>query len=399
MIQLAARAARARYDADEVDEAVDFLEWLLRDNFVFLGAREYEIARRRATASSPAPGLGHPRRRGALGLRARRVPLADAAAEALRERALERRPADRLQDQRALAGAPARADGLRRRPPRLARRRDRRRGAPARPVHDQGLRRARLARRRCCTASCARSCASEDLIEGSHDYKAAVALFDSFPKDELFAAPVDDLRRAVVALLALRGHRPRAPARPPRRRRPQRVAHPRAARATRYDADAARARAAAVPARASAPTTSTPSTCSARATRVRVHFPVHAPGGAARASTSRELEHEVVAARPHVGRRAARRARRAPRRRRAGALLAPRWAPRFPSYYKGYDDAARWRRTTSRCFERLERDGEPFVVALQQRARRAHARRALQARARRSSSATRCRCSRTSGCA
>ena len=34
------------------------------------------------------------------------------------------------------------------------------------------------------------------LIEGSHDYKAAVALFDTFPKDELFAAPVDDLRGA-----------------------------------------------------------------------------------------------------------------------------------------------------------------------------------------------------------
>ena len=38
----------------------------------------------------------------------------------------------------------------------------------------------------------------EDLIEGSHDYKAAVSLFDSFPKDELFSARSDDLRRAVV---------------------------------------------------------------------------------------------------------------------------------------------------------------------------------------------------------
>src|SRR4029079_15474285 len=46
---------------------------------------------------------------------------------------------------------------------------------------------------------------AEDLIEGSHDYKGAVALFDTFPKDELFAAPVDDLRRAVVALLRLEG--------------------------------------------------------------------------------------------------------------------------------------------------------------------------------------------------
>ena len=50
---------------------------------------------------------------------------------------------------------------------------------------------------------------SEDLIEGSHDYKAAVSLFDSFPKDELFAASTDDLRGAVVALLALQGEQVR----------------------------------------------------------------------------------------------------------------------------------------------------------------------------------------------
>jgi glutamate dehydrogenase len=43
-----------------------------------------------------------------------------------------------------------------------------------------------------------------DLIEGSHDYKAAVTLFDSFPKDELFAAAADELQGAVAALLALR---------------------------------------------------------------------------------------------------------------------------------------------------------------------------------------------------
>ena len=49
----------------------------------------------------------------------------------------------------------------------------------------------------------------EDLIEGSHDYKAAVALFDSFPKDELFSARTDDLRRAVVELLSLEGDRVR----------------------------------------------------------------------------------------------------------------------------------------------------------------------------------------------
>jgi glutamate dehydrogenase len=43
-----------------------------------------------------------------------------------------------------------------------------------------------------------------DLIEGSHDYKAAVALYDSFPKDELFAASADELQGAVSALIGLR---------------------------------------------------------------------------------------------------------------------------------------------------------------------------------------------------
>ncbi len=51
----------------------------------------------------------------------------------------------------------------------------------------------------------ARILEAEDLIEGSHDYKAAVQLFDSFPKDELFSAPVQDLREAIVALLGLHG--------------------------------------------------------------------------------------------------------------------------------------------------------------------------------------------------
>src|ERR1044071_9031873 len=38
-----ARKASSRYDSDEVREAVDFLAWLLRGNFVLLGAREYEL--------------------------------------------------------------------------------------------------------------------------------------------------------------------------------------------------------------------------------------------------------------------------------------------------------------------------------------------------------------------
>ena len=52
-----ARKASSRYDSDEVREAVDFLAWLLRGNFVLLGAREYEI-RDDAYRCIPGSGLG-----------------------------------------------------------------------------------------------------------------------------------------------------------------------------------------------------------------------------------------------------------------------------------------------------------------------------------------------------
>jgi glutamate dehydrogenase len=45
---------------------------------------------------------------------------------------------------------------------------------------------------------------AEDLIDGSHDSKAAMALFDGYPKGELFGASVEDLRAQLSVLLALR---------------------------------------------------------------------------------------------------------------------------------------------------------------------------------------------------
>ncbi|MCW2994292.1 MAG: hypothetical protein JWQ18_1787, partial [Conexibacter sp.] len=45
---------------------------------------------------------------------------------------------------------------------------------------------------------------AEDLIDGSHDSKAAVALFDGYPKGELFGASVEDVRAQLSVLLALR---------------------------------------------------------------------------------------------------------------------------------------------------------------------------------------------------
>ena len=52
-----ARAGAARYEADEVEEVVDFLAWLQRGEFVFLGAREYDFSQEGITLV-PGSGLG-----------------------------------------------------------------------------------------------------------------------------------------------------------------------------------------------------------------------------------------------------------------------------------------------------------------------------------------------------
>jgi glutamate dehydrogenase len=200
MISLARNGA-SRYDPDEVREAVDFLAWLLRGNFVLLGAREYEL---KDDAYRVIPGSG-------LGILADEEHSAYAKPvklstlpEAMRKLATE---GDLLIVDKANAIAPVhrpeRMDyvGVRRVTPDGEMAGESRllglfttkaytEPASETPVLHRKLRRVLEA---------------EDLIEGSHDYKTAVALFDTFPKDELFGASVEDLRRAVVALLAIEG--------------------------------------------------------------------------------------------------------------------------------------------------------------------------------------------------
>ena len=56
-----ARHAAVRYSPQEVGETVDFLDWLLQLNFVFLGYREYELVDTpdgRAIHAIPGSGLG-----------------------------------------------------------------------------------------------------------------------------------------------------------------------------------------------------------------------------------------------------------------------------------------------------------------------------------------------------
>src|SRR3954449_3576296 len=200
MIGLARRGS-ARYDSDEVREAVDFLAWLLRGNFVLLGARYYEL-KDDSYRLIPGSGLGilADEDRSAY---ARPVPLARLP-EATRKRAQE---GELLIVDKANARAPVH------RPERMDYVGVRRVGADGEMAGESRLLGLFTSKAYNEPASqtpvlhrkLRRVLESEDLIEGSHDYKAAVALFDSFPKDELFAAPVEDLRRAVIALLAIEG--------------------------------------------------------------------------------------------------------------------------------------------------------------------------------------------------
>ena len=219
-----ARAGTARYPRDEVHEVADFLEWLLKGNFVLLGAREYDISDEMISVIAES-GLGILRDEDRSAF-CEPVPLSRLP-PGVRERAtggdllivaktnavspvhkLERmdyvgvkrvsRSGEIVGESRLLGLFTSKAYAER---------------ASDTPLLHRKLRQALDA---------------EDLIEGSHDYKAAVTLFDSFPKEELFSAPVDDLRRAVVALTGLEGSDRVRAARAPRPRQPQRVARPRA---------------------------------------------------------------------------------------------------------------------------------------------------------------------------
>ena len=389
MISLA-RKAGARYDSDEVREAVDFLAWLLRGNFVLLGAREYEI-RDDAYRCIPGSGLGilaDEERSRVLARRSR-------SRSCPRRCATSRTSGELLIVDKANARSPVhrheRMDyvGVRRVTPDgeiagearllgLFTTKAYAEPASETPVLHRKLRRVLEA---------------EDLIEGSHDYKGAVALFDTFPKDELFAAPVDDLRRAVVALLALEGTdrvrllgRRAADGRsasfilalPRDRYRTLLVDRVRKLFMRRFKTRDVEAQ----------------HVLGEGTARVRVHFRVHAPDGLPDVENARARARGRPA-RAHLGRRAARRAGRALRRARGRGCCGRSGARACPTTTR----ATRRRtpaRPTSRCSSSSPRTGRSWSRC--SRCRSTRASRSTSA-GRRSSSATRCRCSRTSGCA
>jgi glutamate dehydrogenase len=343
-----ARAGTSRYPRDEVHEVADFLEWLLKGNFVLLGAREYDWADGTIRIVDGS-GLGLLRDPEDSAY-ADGVPLADLP-PAVRERAttgdlllvtktnaispvhrhermdyvgvrLLSRSGEIVGESRLLGLFTSKAFAER---------------ASDTPLLHRKLRQA---------------LESEDLIEGSHDHKAAVALFDSFPKEELFAAPVDDLRRAVVALTGLEGSdRIRLLGRrsPDGRSASLILSLPR----SHYSAPLV-ARMTDLLRRRYATDEISAHHVLDEGERVRVHFFAHSAGGLPEVP-GRDLEAEAIAlARTwddelaeELGDRPA---------------LFHRWATRFPEHYKGYT-TPRLAAIDVACFARLEA-GESFVVSL-----------------------------------
>ncbi len=196
------RSAEARYGADDIEDAAAFLNWLADDHFVFLGARDYEIADGNWRVVQDS-GLGLLRDCETSQYADGGTPLSEMST-ALRTRATEgelvvvsrtNRPSPVRRRARMDYIGVRRVDeagqivGERRLVGLFGSK------AEAQPASTIPLLSRKLQR----------ILDAEDLFEGSHDYKAAVRLFDAMPKDEVFATPTDDLRQDLVVLLGLTG--------------------------------------------------------------------------------------------------------------------------------------------------------------------------------------------------
>jgi glutamate dehydrogenase len=202
MVSLA-RGGEGRYPQADVDEAVTFLEWLPQDNFVFLGYREYRIV---DVGDDPALGVVADSGLGILSDPSHSkafepVPLASLPA-GLRARFEQ---GDLLvvskTNQLSSVHRRARMDyvGVRILGPRGETVGEARLlGLFTSKAYMESVTRVPLLRQKLAEIT-----SGEDLIEGSHDHKAIVALMESFPKDELFGLPTDDLHQVLMGLLAL----------------------------------------------------------------------------------------------------------------------------------------------------------------------------------------------------
>ncbi|MEA2319369.1 MAG: glutamate dehydrogenase, partial [Solirubrobacteraceae bacterium] len=349
------RSAAGRYPPDDAEETVALLEWLLQDNFIFIGAREYELRDERIGVIRGS-GLGL-LDDGAASAFSQPVALADLDAD-LRERITSD---DLLVISKSNRLSPvhrhARMDyvGVRRAQPDGSNGGESRllgmftTKAYAEPASQTPVLREKLRA----------ILAGEDLIEGSHDYKAAVSLFDSFPKDELFAAPAQDLGRAVLALL---GATPRDSVRVLGRRHLDGrgasiiVDLPR----DRYDAGLLARLRGLIATRIDTPVVDAHEVLG-EGERFQVHFTAHAAQGGMGELPLARLRREVAELTRTWDDRAREALVEAGGER--GKVLAARWAPRLPASYKAAVAPAAAAHDIA-SFETLFTCGSPFHVGL-----------------------------------
>ena len=355
----AAEASGARYAADEMHESIEFLSWLTDDNFIYLGYREYEVTEvdgRPAAGIVPGSGLGVLSDE-ARSRFAKPVPVAELD-ESMRERIFggplvivsktnaettihRKARMDYIGVKRVDAGGEVVGEL------RLI-------GLFTSKAYSESARQIPLVRRKLESIM-----QWEDLIAGSHDYKAVVALFDSFPKDELFAATASELRATIMALLGMQeegGVRLFLRRDPVRRTVAAVVALPRDHVSTELRIRLEHLFELRFGGRA------VDYTLSFATDPARFHFTIHVPSGEIPDPPMAELQQEVAAAARSwddslsdalVAKFGAGR----------GHELARRYAARFPDYYKS---AAPIYQATFDVeqFERLGPD-RPYVVALQ----------------------------------
>jgi glutamate dehydrogenase len=206
----------------------------------------------------------------------------------------------------------------------------------------------------------ARIMAEEDLVAGSHDYKAAISILESFPLHELFAAPTEELRRNIAGLLALQEQeRVKLVERFDYRagRVSLLVAMPRdrfsaALRQELQDLFVQRFDGAGVDYHLSL----------GDADQALVHFTIQTASGHIPEVSFRELEREVVAL-TRTWEDQLRDELVAVHGDADGAALAARWGPLFPDYYRSATGPTVAAVDVSR-FELLRTTAAPFVIGL-----------------------------------
>ncbi len=194
------------FDRTDVEEAVAFLEWLLDDNFILLGYREYQIGDEGgepAIVTDPDSGYGI---------------LSDPATSRFTEPVpLSALPTDlreRYEHGRQLVISKTNGRSTIHREARMdyvGVRRVNADGTPRGEARLVGLFTSKAYMEPSATIPILRRklrniLAEEDLLAGSHDYKVITQIFESFPKDELFAISEDDLRSSLVGLLEAEEH-------------------------------------------------------------------------------------------------------------------------------------------------------------------------------------------------